>query len=59
MTIHKIHTEAEYQDVLKEVSALVDSDSATETPNGKRLNGLVGLVQAYGNHVFACRWCPC
>jgi len=47
MTIHKIHTEAEYQDVLKEVSALVDSDSATETPNGKRLNALVGLVQAY------------
>jgi len=28
MTIHKIHTEAEYRDVLKEVSALVDSDPA-------------------------------
>ena len=26
MTIHKIHTEAEYRDALKEVSALVDSD---------------------------------
>lgn len=47
MTIHKIHTEAEYRDVLKEISALVDSDPALETPDGKRLNALVGLVQAY------------
>ena len=47
MTIHKIHTEAEYRDALKEVSALVDSDPALETPEGKRLNDLVGLVQAY------------
>ena len=44
MTIHKIHTEAEYRDALKEVSALVDSDPALETPEGKRLNDLVGLV---------------
>lgn len=47
MTIHKIHTEAEYWDALKEVSALVDSNPALETPEGKRLNNLVGLVQAY------------
>ncbi|MDD3353488.1 hypothetical protein [Zoogloea sp.] len=47
MTIYKIHTEAEYRDALKEVSALVDSAPALETPDGKRLNALVGLVQAY------------
>lgn len=47
MTIHKIRTEAEYRAILKEVSALVDSDPALETPEGKRLNALVLLVQAY------------
>ena len=47
MTIHKIRTEAAYRATLKEVSALVDSDTALETPEGKRLNALVVLVQAY------------
>ena len=47
MTICKIHTEAEYRDALKEVSALADSDPAPETPDGKRLNAPVGLAQAY------------
>lgn len=47
MNIHKIRTEAEYRAALKEASALVDSDPALETPEGKRLNALVGLVQAY------------
>ena len=47
MTIKKIRTEAEYRATLKEVSALVDSDPALETPEGKRLNALVILVQAY------------
>ena len=47
MNIHKIRTEAEYRADLKEASALVDSDPALETPEGGRLNALVGLVQAY------------
>ena len=47
MNIHKIRTEAEYRAALKEASALVDSDPALETPEGKRLNTLVGIVQAY------------
>lgn len=47
MNIHKIRTEVEYCAVLKEASALVDSDPALETPEGKRLNALAGLVQAY------------
>ena len=47
MNIHKIRTEAEYRAVLKKASALVDSDPALETPEGKRLNALTGLVQAY------------
>ncbi len=47
MNIHEIRTEAEYRTALKEASALVDSDPALEMPEGKRLNALVGLVQAY------------
>ena len=47
MNIHEIRTEAEYRAALKEASALVDSDPALETPEGKRLNTLVGIVQAY------------
>jgi HTH-type transcriptional regulator/antitoxin HigA len=47
LTIRKIRTEAEYRAALKEASALVDSDPALETPEGKRLNALFGLVQAY------------
>ena len=47
MNIHKIRMEAEYRTALKEASALVDSDPALETPEGKRLNALVGIVQAY------------
>ena len=47
MNIHKIHTEAEYRDALKEFSALVDSDPALEMPDRKRLNALLRLVQAY------------
>ncbi len=46
MTIHKIRTEAEYRDIFREVSALVDSDPALEMPDGKQLNALVVLVQA-------------
>lgn len=41
MNIHKIRTEAECRAALKEASALVDSDLAMETPEGKRLNALV------------------
>ena len=39
--------------MLQEVSALMASDSALDTPNGDRLNVLVTLVQAYEAHHFA------
>lgn len=47
MEIHLIRTEAEYRAVLKEVSRLVEGDPAGSTPEGKRLEVLVTLVQAY------------
>jgi hypothetical protein len=47
MNIHKIRTEAEYRAALKEASTLMDSAPALETPEGKQLSVLVGLVQAY------------
>ena len=46
MNIHKIRTEAEYRAALKEASALVGSDPALETPEGKGRNNLVGIVLA-------------
>ncbi len=46
MNIHPIRTEAEYQAILAEVSALVDADPDPDMPAGERLNALVSLVQA-------------
>ncbi|GAA4413654.1 hypothetical protein GCM10023089_31770 [Quisquiliibacterium transsilvanicum] len=47
MEIRPIRTEADYKAVLKEVSALVDSDPVSGTPEGDRLDVLATLVQAY------------
>lgn len=47
MDIRPIHTEADYRIVLKEVSALMDSDPEPGTPEGDRLDLLAKLVQDY------------
>lgn len=47
MEIRPIHTEADYQAVLQEVSALMNQDPDAGTPDGDRLDVLATLVQAY------------
>jgi HTH-type transcriptional regulator/antitoxin HigA len=47
MDIRPIHTEADYQAALKEVSALMAADPDPGTLQGDRLNILATLVQAY------------
>ena len=47
MEIRPIHTDADYQAALKEVSALVDADPQPGTPEGDRLDILATLVEAY------------
>lgn len=53
MDIQPIHTEADYQATLREVSTLIDADPAPATPDGDRLDILATLVQAY-----EARHCP-
>lgn len=47
MDIRPIRTEADYNVVLKEISALVDLDPAPDSPEGERLDVLATLAQAY------------
>lgn len=47
MDIQPIHTESDYKDALKIVSALVDLDPAPGSPDGDRLEILGLMVQAY------------
>jgi HTH-type transcriptional regulator/antitoxin HigA len=47
MNIHPIHTEADYHEALKKVSALVDKDPERGTPDGDMLEILGMLVAAY------------
>ena len=47
MNIRPIHTHADYKAALKDVSALIDRDSAPGTPQGDRLDVLTTLIQAY------------
>lgn len=47
MEIRPIHTEADYQAALQEVSVLMDQDPDAGTPDGDRLDVLATLVQAY------------
>ncbi|WP_397534941.1 type II toxin-antitoxin system HigA family antitoxin [Roseateles sp.] len=47
MDIRPIHTEADYKAILKEISALMESDPDLGTPEGDRLDILATLVQAY------------
>lgn len=47
MDIRPLHTEDDYRAALAEVSALVDQDPATGTPDGDRLEILSTLVECY------------
>jgi HTH-type transcriptional regulator/antitoxin HigA len=47
MEIKAIRTEKDYLAALREVSALIDLDPASDTPEGDRLDVLGTLVQAY------------
>lgn len=47
MDIRPIHTDADYQATLREISALMVDDPAPGSPEGDRLDILATLVQAY------------
>lgn len=47
MDIRPIHTKADYQAALKDISALMEHDPELGTPDGDRLDVLATLVQAY------------
>ena len=47
MDIRPLHTEADYQEALAVVSALVDADPAPDTPEGDKLEILSMLVERY------------
>lgn len=47
MDIRPIHTEADYQAALKEISALMALDPGMDSPDGDRLDVLATLVQAF------------
>lgn len=47
MNITPIHTEADYQATLKEISVLMEADPDLGTPEGDRLDILTTLVQAF------------
>lgn len=51
MDIRPIHTEADYRATLKEISALMERDPDSGTPEGDRLDILATLVRAFeGKH---------
>ncbi len=47
MDIQPIRTESDYKAALRQISALMEADSAPGTPEGDRLDILATLVQAY------------
>lgn len=47
MDIRPIRTDADYQAVLKEISALVDLDPMLESPEGEHLDVLATQADAY------------
>ncbi len=47
MIIRPIHTEEDYRAALADISALMESDPAPDTPDGDWLDILATQVQAY------------
>jgi len=52
MNIRPIHNEDDYRAALADISALMESDRALDTPDGDQLNVLATLVQAYDSRHF-------
>lgn len=52
MDIRPIHTNTDYQDALREISTLMETDPNAGTPQGDRLDILATLVQAYESRHF-------
>jgi HTH-type transcriptional regulator/antitoxin HigA len=52
MIIRPIHTEDDYRAALADISALMESDPAPDTPDGDRLDILATHVQAYESRHF-------
>ncbi len=52
MDVRAIRTEEDYLAALSEVSALIDLDPSTDSPEGERLEVLGTLVQAYERKHF-------
>ncbi|RKP50412.1 helix-turn-helix domain-containing protein [Trinickia fusca] len=52
MDIRPLHTEQDYNDALKVLSALVDADPAPGTAEGDHLEILATLVENYESHHF-------
>lgn len=52
MIIRPIHTEDDYRAALADMSALMESDPAPDTPDGDRLDILATQVQAYESRHF-------
>jgi HTH-type transcriptional regulator/antitoxin HigA len=52
VSIRPIKTEDDYRAALADISALMESDSAPDTPEGDRLDYLATQVQAYESRHF-------
>lgn len=52
MIIRPIHTDDDYRAALADISALMESDPAPDTPDGDRLDILATQVQAYESRHF-------
>jgi HTH-type transcriptional regulator/antitoxin HigA len=52
MNIRPIRTEDDYRAALADISALMESDPAPDTPDGDRLDILATQVQAYESRHF-------
>ncbi|PPK42392.1 hypothetical protein B0G57_11950 [Trinickia symbiotica] len=52
MDVRPLHTEQDYNEALKVLSALVDADPAPGTPEGDHLEILATLVENYEAHHF-------
>ncbi|WP_397452549.1 type II toxin-antitoxin system HigA family antitoxin [Pseudomonas sp. NA-150] len=52
MNIRPIHTEQDYQDALKAISALFDNEPEPGTPEGDHFDVMITLIEAYESKHF-------
>lgn len=53
MDIKPIHTEAEYEDALRLISAFFDKQPEPGTPDGNRFEALAMVIEAYEDEHYA------